>query len=107
MLIVLNSKANLSEFDRIFNTNNRAVIFLSKLRATFEKSKGNGGNVSSVLKMHVVENWMSYYISKAAINLLETNFFETIEFSLVKTETYLDNFKSIYQNAKGCSSRQS
>lgn len=60
---------NLSEFDRVFDTNVRSVITLTKLCVPhLEKTKGNIVNISSVLGIKVLPNFMTYCMSKAAIN---------------------------------------
>lgn len=60
---------NLDEFDRIFDTNLRSVIQLTKLCVPYlEKTKGNVVNVSSVAGLRGVPNFMSYAISKAALD---------------------------------------
>lgn len=61
--------ADLSEFDRIFDTNIRSVIKLTKLCVPhLEKTKGNVVNVSSDAGLKPVEYLMSYCMSKAALN---------------------------------------
>src|ERR1044071_9508340 len=53
--------ANLSEFDRLFDTNVRAVINLTKLCVPhLEKTKGNVVNVSSGAGVKPFPNYMSY-----------------------------------------------
>lgn len=60
---------DLDEFDRILNTNLRSVIQLTKLCVPYlEKTKGNVVNVSSVAGLRGVPNFLSYAISKAALD---------------------------------------
>lgn len=59
----------LSEFDRLFDTNVRAVINLTKLCVPYlEKTKGNVVNVSSCAGLKPLPHLMSYCMSKAAID---------------------------------------
>lgn len=61
--------ANLSEFDRLFDTNVRAVINLTKLCVPhLEKTKGNVVTVSSCAGRKPSPNILSYCMSKAAID---------------------------------------
>ena len=63
--------AELSEYDRIMNTNVRAVIELTKLAIPhLEKTKGNILNVSSIAGLRIRPNSFVYSISKAALNQL-------------------------------------
>lgn len=63
------AEADLSEFDRLFDTNVRAVINLTKLCVPhLEKSKGNVVNVSSVAGIRPFPEHMSYCMSKAALD---------------------------------------
>lgn len=63
------ANANLLEFDRVFNTNVRSVIHLTKLCVPhLEKTKGNMVNVSSLAGLQPTPNSMTYCMSKAAIN---------------------------------------
>ncbi|XP_031638407.1 uncharacterized protein LOC116350671 [Contarinia nasturtii] len=62
---------DLAEYDWIMNTNVRAVIELTKLAIPhLEKTKGNILNVSSAAGLRVKPNFLSYCISKAAVNQL-------------------------------------
>lgn len=62
-------QVNISEFDRIFDTNVRSAIKLTKLCVPhLEKTKGNVVNVSSVAGLKAFQNIMSYCISKAALD---------------------------------------
>lgn len=61
----------LTEFDRIMDTNVRSVIQLTKLAVPhLEKTKGNVLNVSSAAGLRVKPNTLAYCISKAAVNHL-------------------------------------
>ncbi|XP_031638614.1 uncharacterized protein LOC116350809 [Contarinia nasturtii] len=61
--------ANISEFDRVFDTNIRGIITLSKLCVPhLEKTRGNIVNVSSVAGLRAFPNAMSYCMSKAALD---------------------------------------
>lgn len=61
--------AKLSEFDRIFDTNVRSVITLTKLCVPhLEKEKGNIVNISSIAGLKAIRNVMSYCMSKAALD---------------------------------------
>ncbi|XP_055325884.1 uncharacterized oxidoreductase TM_0325-like [Sitodiplosis mosellana] len=63
------TEINLSEFDRIFDTNVRSVITLTKLSVPYlEKTKGNIVNVSSVAGLKAIPNIMTYCMSKAALD---------------------------------------
>lgn len=60
---------NLSEFDRIFETNLRSVINLTKLCIPhLEKTNGNIVNTSSYFGIRTCANFLSYSMSKAALN---------------------------------------
>lgn len=60
---------NLSDFDRVFDVNVRAVIQLTKLCVPYlELTKGNVVNVSSVCGLKQRRNLMTYCITKAALN---------------------------------------
>lgn len=59
----------LSEFDRVFDVNVRAVVNLTKLCVPYlEKTKGNVVNVSSLCGINQRPNMMSYCMSKAALD---------------------------------------
>lgn len=59
----------MSEFDRIFDTNVRSVIQLTKLCVPhLEKTNGNVVNVSSTGGLKSFRNLLSYCISKAALD---------------------------------------
>lgn len=59
----------LSDFDRIFDTNVRSVITLTKLCVPhLAKTRGNIINVSSVAGLKAFQNVMSYCMSKAALD---------------------------------------
>lgn len=61
-------EANLSNFDRIMDTNVRSVINLTRLCVPhLEKTKGNIINMSSIAGLKGIRNSMTYCISKAAI----------------------------------------
>lgn len=60
---------NLSEFDRLTNTNVRSMIELTKLCIPhLEQTKGNIVNTSSYYGIRSVPNFMSYCMSKAAVD---------------------------------------
>lgn len=62
-------EANISEFDRVFDTNVRSVITLTKLCVPhLERTKGNVVNISSVAGSKAIPNIMSYSMSKAALD---------------------------------------
>lgn len=62
---------DLSEYDRIMNTNVRSIIHLTKLAVPhLEKTKGNILNVSSIAGFRIRPNSLAYSISKAAVNQL-------------------------------------
>lgn len=64
---VFNAKA--SDFDRIFDLNVKSVIKLTQLCIPhLEKTKGNIINVSSVAGLQPVPVYMSYCLSKAALD---------------------------------------
>lgn len=113
-------EANLSEFDRVFDTNVRSVINLTKLCVPhLEKTKGNIINVSSISGLRPARNGMTYCMSKAALNQftkcsaldlapkgirvnainpghIRTNFFEPIGITAEHYDRALDEQKSIY-----------
>ncbi|XP_055299703.1 uncharacterized oxidoreductase TM_0325-like [Sitodiplosis mosellana] len=63
------AEADLSQFDSIFDTNIRSVITLTKLCVPhLEKTKGNVVNISSVCGLKAFPNFMSYCMSKAALD---------------------------------------
>ncbi|XP_055302818.1 uncharacterized oxidoreductase TM_0325-like [Sitodiplosis mosellana] len=63
------AEINLSEFDRIFDTNVRSVITLTKLCIPhLEKAKGNIVNVSSIAGLKAIPNVLTYCMSKAALD---------------------------------------
>lgn len=63
------SQVNMSEFDRVIDTNLRSAINLTKLCVPhLEKTKGNVVNVSSISALQAAKNGMSYCISKAALD---------------------------------------
>lgn len=65
------AEADLSEFDRVFDTNVRAVINLTKLCVPhLEITKGNIVNVSSIAGLKPLRNVMTYCMSKAALDQL-------------------------------------
>lgn len=58
-----------AEFERVFNTNVRSVIELTKLAVPhLEKTAGNIVNISSVAGLKAIPNVTSYCISKAALD---------------------------------------
>lgn len=60
---------NMSEFERIFDTNVKGVVLLTHLAVPhLEKTKGNIVNVSSVAGLKAFGNVTSYCMSKAAID---------------------------------------
>lgn len=62
---------DLTEYDRIMDTNVRSIIELSKLTVPYlEKSGGNILNVSSAAGLRVKPEMFAYCISKAAVNQL-------------------------------------
>lgn len=62
-------EANMSEFDRIFDTNVRSIITLTKLCVPhLEKTKGNIVNISSVAGLKPLRNKLTYCMSKAALD---------------------------------------
>lgn len=62
---------DLAEYNRVFDTNVRSVIKLTKLAVPhLAKTKGNILNVSSVAGLRVKPNSLAYTISKAALNQL-------------------------------------
>lgn len=113
-------EADLAEFDRLFNTNVRSVINLTKLCVPhLEQTKGNIVNISSVAGIRPVPNHMSYCVSKAALDQLtkcsaldlaakgirvnsvnpaavRTQFFETLGLSAQQSDQLLDQFKDKY-----------
>lgn len=112
--------ANLSEFDRVFDTNVRSVINLTKLCVPhLEKTKGNVVNVSSLAGLKAVPNSMTYCMSKAALNqftkcsaldlapkcirvnainpaVVRTRIFESFGVSLEHYEQALEEIQSLY-----------
>lgn len=62
-------EADISEFDRLIDTNVRSIIILTKLCVPhLAKTKGNIINTSSVAGITGFPNFMSYCISKASVN---------------------------------------
>lgn len=62
-------EVDLSNFDRVINTNVRSVINLTKLCVPhLEKTRGNIVNVSSIAGLKAIRNSMTYCISKAALS---------------------------------------
>lgn len=60
---------DMSDFDRIFDTNVRSVIILTKLCVPhLAKTKGNIVNVSSIAGLKAVKNVLTYCMSKAALD---------------------------------------
>lgn len=60
---------NISNFDRVFDVNVRAVTILTNLAVPhLEKTKGNIVNVSSALGIRAHQDVLSYAMSKSAIN---------------------------------------
>lgn len=63
------AELKMSDFDRVFDTNTRSVIYLTKLCVPhLAKTKGNIVTVSSVSTLKPVPNWLSYGMSKAALD---------------------------------------
>lgn len=63
------AEADLSEFDRVFDTNVRSIINLTKLSVPhLEKTKGNVVNISSVAGLKAIAGFMTYCMSKAALD---------------------------------------
>lgn len=63
------AEADLSEFDRVFDTNVRSVINLTKLSVPhLEQTKGNVVNISSVAGIRAIAGFMTYCMSKAALD---------------------------------------
>lgn len=63
------AELEMSNFDRVFEINTRSVIYLTKLCVPhLTKTKGNIVNVSSVSTLRPVSNWLSYGMSKAALD---------------------------------------
>lgn len=63
------SGIDLTEFDRIFDTNVRSILILTKLCVPhLEKTKGNIVNVSSIAGLKAVPNVLTYCMSKAALD---------------------------------------
>lgn len=61
---------DMSNFDRIFDTNARSVVALTQLCVPhLEKTKGNVVSVSSVFGFRPMRNTLSYSMSKGAVNL--------------------------------------
>ena len=62
---------DLTEYDRIMNTNVRSVIELTKLAVPYlERTKGNILNISSACGLRVKPNLFAYCVSKSAVNQL-------------------------------------
>ncbi|XP_031624814.1 uncharacterized protein LOC116341716 [Contarinia nasturtii] len=60
---------DVNEFDRIMSTNLRGIIVLSNLAIPhLEKTRGNIVNNSSISGMRALDSFMSYSISKAALD---------------------------------------
>jgi len=60
---------DLSEFDRVFDTNVRSVLNLTKLSIPhLEKTKGNVVNISSLAGLKPVAGFMTYCMSKSALD---------------------------------------
>lgn len=60
---------NMDSFDRIWNTNLRSVIKLSKLAVPhLEQTKGNIVNISSIAGLRPVADVLAYCISKSALD---------------------------------------
>lgn len=60
---------DLSEFDRVFDTNVRSVINLTKLCVPhLEKTKGNVVNVSCIFGLKAIPGFLSYCLTKAALD---------------------------------------
>lgn len=60
---------DLSEFDRIFDTNVLSVINLTKLCVPYlEKTKGNVVNVSCIFGLKAIPGYLSYCLTKAALD---------------------------------------
>lgn len=60
---------NISRFDDILNTNLRSVAILTNLAVPhLEKTKGNIVNISSVASIRSFPNYLSYCVSKAALD---------------------------------------
>lgn len=63
------AELQMSDFDRVFDINTRSVIYLTKLCVPhLEKTRGNIVTVSSVSALKPVPNWLSYGMSKAALD---------------------------------------
>lgn len=63
------AEIQIDEFDRIFNTNVRSVVALTKLAVPhLEKTKGNIVNVSSLLGLRASSNYLAYCMSKSALD---------------------------------------
>ncbi|XP_031638274.1 uncharacterized protein LOC116350578 [Contarinia nasturtii] len=111
---------DMPEFDRIFNTNVRSVITLSKLCVPhLEKTRGNIVNVSSIAGLKAVPNVLSYCMSKAALDqftkcsaldlapkhirvnsinpgIIKTPIFKTVGLTEEVAEKMFDEYKSKY-----------
>lgn len=113
-------EVNLSNFDRVIDTNVRSVINLTKLCVPhLEKTKGNIVNISSIAGLKAIRNSMTYCISKAALSqftkcsaldlaskgircnaiapsVIRTPIFEKDFIPSEKIERYFANFKKKY-----------
>lgn len=112
---------DLAEYDRMMDINVRSVIELSQLAVPhLEKTQGNILNVSSASGLRVRPNYLSYCISKAAVNQLtksaaldlaskkirvnainpvtiRTPLFENgLVITADQSDEFFDNFKNIY-----------
>lgn len=114
------SDINLSEFDRIFDTNVRSIIALTKLCVPhLEKTKGNIVNVSSIAGLKAVQNVLTYCMSKAALDqftkcsaldlapkgirvnsinpaVIRTPIFQTVGVPIEMAEKMFEEYKSKY-----------
>lgn len=112
---------DLTEYDRIMNTNVRGVIQLTKSAIPhLEQTKGNILNVSSAAGLRVKPNLFAYCISKAAVNqltksaaldlapkgirvnainpvVIRTSIFETgFGMTPEQVEAFYDSYKTLY-----------